>query len=181
MTIQHFAALLAAMGLLAACSDGASGPGLAHSTASDAPPEPDVQIVARQARGDLPGTCWDKIDIPAVTRKARRTVLAHPPALGDDGTTIRPPIYRHETFTQIVTPAAERWFETPCPAIKVPDFTASLQRALAARNHYTGPVDGEMTDATRNAIRQFQRPLGLDSDRLSLTAAQAMGLVINNG
>ncbi|WP_330696677.1 peptidoglycan-binding domain-containing protein [Fontisubflavum oceani] len=82
-------------------------------------------------------------------------------------------------------PAADRagrrelWFETPCQAeIRDPDFIASLQRALAARDLYRGPANGVMDARTRRAIRAFQEPQGLNSPILSMAAARQLGLVV---
>lgn len=68
-------------------------------------------------------------------------------------------------------------FETPCPDDLPPDFGASLQRALAARDLYDGAVTGRMDAATRAAIRRYQAPEGPDSGTLSLAAARRLGLV----
>lgn len=70
----------------------------------------------------------------------------------------------------------ESWFETPCPADLSPGFIASVQRALAARKLYTGPIDGQLSSQTRIAILKFQTPLGLESSILSVAAARKLGL-----
>lgn len=68
-------------------------------------------------------------------------------------------------------------FETPCPKDLPADFVPSLQRALAARDLYSGAVTGRMDAATRAAIRRYQTPEGPDSGTLSLAAARRLGLV----
>lgn len=73
--------------------------------------------------------------------------------------------------------ASGMWFEIPCPDQMTPDFVASLQRALAVRGHYSGPVTGQVNSATRDAVRAYQRENGLDSDVLSLAAAKRLGLI----
>jgi hypothetical protein len=70
------------------------------------------------------------------------------------------------------------WFEIPCAAERDPVLIASLQRALAARGLYSGPVTGGMDDATRAAVEAYQRDFGLRSGVLSLAAARALGLVV---
>ncbi len=69
------------------------------------------------------------------------------------------------------------WFETLCPAEVTPSRISALQRALAARSLYIGPVTGELDTATRAALRTYQARRGLDSGTLSRTAARQMGLV----
>jgi peptidoglycan hydrolase-like protein with peptidoglycan-binding domain len=58
----------------------------------------------------------------------------------------------------------------------VGDFAATLQRALAARGYYDGPVTGVIDAETTRAIRAYQAPLGIDSATLSLAAARRLGL-----
>ncbi|KAA2311479.1 peptidoglycan-binding protein [Pseudooceanicola sediminis] len=68
-------------------------------------------------------------------------------------------------------------FRVPCPAQMTTERIATLQRALAARGLYDGPISGHMSAATRAAIRAYQGARGLDSDLLSLAAARQMGLI----
>lgn len=70
-----------------------------------------------------------------------------------------------------------RWIETPCARDLPPDFVATLQRALAARGLFEGPVTGTVDAATRDGVRRYQTPRGLNSAVLSLGAAEQMGLV----
>ena len=71
----------------------------------------------------------------------------------------------------------ERLFAVPCPDVLDAQFWSSLQRALAARGHFDGPVNGTADAATRAAVRDYQAPRGLDSDKLSLDAARQLGLL----
>lgn len=71
----------------------------------------------------------------------------------------------------------ERLFAVPCPEVQTQDFVASVQRALAVRGLYAGPVNGRMDAETRRAVRAYQAPQGLDSDILTLDAARQLGLV----
>jgi hypothetical protein len=73
--------------------------------------------------------------------------------------------------------AEDRLFAVPCPDRLTPDLWASVQRALAARGLYSGPITGTPDAATGEAVRRFQAPLGLDSPVLSLDAARLLGLV----
>ena len=72
---------------------------------------------------------------------------------------------------------AQGGFETPCPDVLTPEFIASLQRALAARDYFVAPVTGEMDKAPRAAIASYQADLGLKRDTLSVDAARRLGLI----
>lgn len=138
-----------------------------------------VQVSTRDEAppGAAPGTCWGQDETPAVVETVTEQIIVQPPELLADGTVQRPAVYKTETRQQIVKPRKATWFETPCEADLTPEFIASLQRALAARGHYRGPVTGRMDARTRSAIRAFQRPQGLDSGMISLAAARQMGLI----
>ena len=161
MNLSPLAAL--ALAVLAAC-----GPGGMETVA---------RLDQEVPEGAPPGTCWGKEITPAVIETVTRHVEAVPAQLNPDGSTAAPPVYRTETVQEIVSPRAERWFETPCPDRMTPDFVASLQRALAARKLYSGPVSGQVDPATRAAVRAYQTPLGVASGTLSLKAALKLGLV----
>lgn len=68
-------------------------------------------------------------------------------------------------------------FRVPCPEVVTSGFIATLQRALEARGHYTGAITGRPNEATRDAIRAFQRANGFDSPILTLETAQRLGLM----
>lgn len=71
----------------------------------------------------------------------------------------------------------ETAFRVPCPELMTADFIATLQRALAVRGHYDGPITGRADSATRTAVRAFQRAQGFDSPILTLDTAQRLGLL----
>ncbi|WP_435659933.1 peptidoglycan-binding domain-containing protein [Leisingera caerulea] len=142
------------------------------------PPGGDVTRAGRYAPpGAPPGTCWSKHTSPAVIETVTSQVLAEPAQLDSSGQVIRPAIFRTDTRQQIVQPRQERWFEIPCPASMTPEFIRTVQRALAARGIYDGPIHGQMDSATRTAVQRYQKPLGLDSGTLSLDTARKLGLV----
>ena len=134
-------------------------------------------IRAEAPPGAPPGTCWDRDTSPAVIETVTAQVLVQPPQIHTDGTVRQPAVYRTETRQEIVRERADQWFRIPCEGDLIEDFTASLQRALAARSLYSGPVTGVMDAPTRRAIRAYQREEGLDSSVLSLAAARKLGLV----
>ncbi len=58
----------------------------------------------------------------------------------------------------------------------------SAQIALRDRNYYNGPVNGQMTPGTRDAIRRFQRDQNLPvTGDLNLATARELGLVTDRG
>lgn len=158
-----FAAAAAVLALQAACVQ----PQAAGSAGSGryAPP------------GAPPDSCWSRHTTPAVIETVTRQVLAEPAQLDSRGQVLRPASFRTETSQQIVTPRREQWLEIPCPEMMTPGFIRTIQRALAARGLYHGPVHGRMDRATRQAVQRYQAPLGLNSGTLSLKSARKLGLV----
>ena len=74
----------------------------------------------------------------------------------------------------------ETAFRVPCPEKVTGAFVASLQRALRARNFYSGQITGRPDAATRAAVRAYQRSDGFDSPILTLETAQKLGLSPRN-
>ncbi|WP_168192224.1 peptidoglycan-binding domain-containing protein [Pararhodobacter marinus] len=140
--------------LLSACQTAAP-----DATASRAEPAP---VSEAPMLGNSSG-CWSTDRIPAVTQVEFVSVE------GAEGLQPR---------ERVLQPAEDRLFAVPCPEQIDDDTVATLQRALAARGHYAGPITGEWDQATSEAVRRFQAPLGLDSGILTLQAAQMMGLVV---
>ncbi|MCJ8138886.1 peptidoglycan-binding domain-containing protein [Falsirhodobacter halotolerans] len=70
--------------------------------------------------------------------------------------------------------------QTLCGGDLTPDRVATLQRALAARQMYDGPVDGGMGAATRAAIARYQAVFGRDTGDLTIPAAKALGVIPGN-
>ncbi len=139
-------------------------------------PEP-VRTRATPPPGADPSKCYGQDATPAVIETVTEQVLMQPAQVSTDGLVYYPPVYKTETKQMIVEERNELWFETPCENEMTPEFIASLQRALKARGHYAGPVNGEMTGWTRRGIRSYQKPQGLDSAILSLAASRKLGLV----
>jgi hypothetical protein len=123
------------------------------------------------------GACWASDVTPMVIETETQTRLVSPEQRGPDGAVIAAAVFRSETRQNIVQQREEVWFRSPCPAEMTPDLIASLQRALKARGLYLLPLTGEMDTPTRAALRRFQADRGLESDRLSLSAARELGLV----
>ncbi|MBE0452409.1 MAG: peptidoglycan-binding protein [Roseovarius sp.] len=133
--------------------------------------------LAETPPGAAPGTCWGKQVTPAVIETVTEQVEETPAVTDAAGHVLLPARYATETRQAIVSERRVTWIETPCPDIMTPTFIASVQRALAARGIYRGPVTGALDPRTRAAIRRHQAAHGLDSDILALETARALGLV----
>lgn len=70
-----------------------------------------------------------------------------------------------------------RRYQVPCPEVVTAEFIASVQRALAARNLYQGPISGQQNEATAEAVRTYQATLGIWSSALSVEAGRKLGLL----
>lgn len=134
--------------------------------------------VAGAPPGADPNACYARHVTPAIIETVTEQVLVQPPQIKADGTVAFPAVYRSETKQKIVRERRELWFETLCQEAVTPEFIASLQRALAARSYFKGQVNGRMDAQTRKAIRAYQKAQGVDSEVLSLAAAQKLGLAI---
>jgi hypothetical protein len=121
--------------------------------------EPEVTRLNQIAPpGAEPGTCWGKHVTPAIIETVTHQIVVQPAQVMVDGTVTQPAIYKTETLQKIVRERREAWFQTPCANIMTPEFIASIQRALAARELYRGKISGEMDASTRAAVRRYQKP-----------------------
>lgn len=168
MPLKPTPAILA-IALLSACDvTPAADPGTGETPAR--------RVAAPQ--GAAPDTCWGREDAETSVREVIRDVEVVPPRTAADGTILTPGVYRRETVRELSTDGAGTLFEIPCPGTTVPDFAASLQRALAARGLFAAPVTGRYDRATRAAIRRYQQGFGLDSAQVSRRMAEELGLAI---
>lgn len=146
------------------------------------PATTDLSAVRIARQGDSPptrpeGACWAETTTPAVFETVTEQVLATPELRAPDGTLVTPATFRTETQQALAAERQSFWFQRTCDELFTPDLIATLQRALKARGVYAGPVTGVLDGETARAIREWQRPRGLDSDVLALATAQALGLV----
>ena len=153
----------------------AAAHGLAGCNLATAPRGPAVADLRDESvRGDRPttpeGACWASDATPAVIETVTEQIAEAAAPDRDAG-------YRTEIRQEIVQPREKIWFRTPCDAALSPDVVTTLQRALAARGLYKPAATGVLDPATRSAIRAFQLARGLNSDRLSLSAARELGVV----
>lgn len=164
--------------LLAACSSGGTlaGGGSASGTV------PAGLLLAGEAvrappRQAVDGECWGDETTPAVIETITDQREVTPAVVGGDGAVLTPATFQTQTRQSIVSERQDIWFRVPCPAQMVAGSIETLQRALKVRGFYRGGITGEMDGATEEAVRKYQAAQGLDSNRLSLRAAQQLGLV----
>ena len=99
---------------------------------------------------DLSGRCIGRAITPAVIETVTAQELDQPAILGPDGAVLQPARYRSVIRQNITRNRQEVLFETICPPAFTPEFVATLQRALATRGYYAGPITGVL----------IQRPVG---------------------
>lgn len=161
---------------LAACSAGPDSE-VTRAVAQTGAPA-DAPLVAPPPSGaDADGRCWATEVTPAVYENVMGQVQVVQAEIAPDGTVLRPPIYRRAPVPRLVRPRSQMTFEAPCAVQTSPDFAASVQRALAARGYFSGNVTGVFDAPTTAAIRAYQLERGLDSGKISLETARALGLV----
>lgn len=164
---RPLAALLAALTALAACSD-------PQAVSRDTPPAEGPPPLAEHTDD---GTCRARDVQPAIYEQIMGEVQVVQAEIAEDGTVLRPPIYRKAPVPRVVRERGEITFEAPCPEQMTPEFIASVQRALAARGYFAGNVTGTLDAPTTAALRAYQSERGLNSAQLSLETARALGLV----
>lgn len=121
--------------------------------------------------------CHGRKVTPAVIETVTEQIMLQPAQIGANGNILHPAIFKSEKQQRIVQERQDLWFESPCPETMTPEFVSSLQRALAVRGYYIGPINGKMGTRTRWAVRAYQREQGLNSATLSTAAARQLGLV----
>lgn len=141
-------------------------------------PAADRPVTVSEAPPGAPeGTCWHRNISPAVIETVTEQVIVRPAERNAAGKIIKPAVFRTVTRQDIVRPRSDSWIEIPCPAQMTPSFIASVQRALAVRGYYQGPITGRIDARTRISLRGYQKETGLDSSALSLDTARQLGLV----
>lgn len=127
--------------------------------------------------GASEGTCWGRIVSPALIETVTEQILVQPASEATDAVPGAAAIYRTETRQRIVNEREVTWFEAPCPDDMTTEAIATLQRALAVRDFYDGPVTGQIDAATSAAVGRYQATTGLQSHVLALSTARALGVL----
>jgi hypothetical protein len=154
--------------MLAACAGG--GP------TSVAPDPVLAQEIVNTAPKEIPGQCWAAQTRPAVIETVTEQIEVTPASIAPDGTEI-PATYRVKTSQRVIGDREMEYFRTPCEDVFSTYFLETLQRAMAARGLYKAPITGVLDTNTASAIRNWQRPRGIDSATLSMQAAKILGLL----
>jgi hypothetical protein len=150
---------------------------LAACASNDMPPDSLPAIAGAEIETDAEGRCFGRDIAPAVIETVTSSEVDRPAVIGPDGTVISPASYQTVTRQQITRERNEVSFETICPPAYTPEFVSTLQRALAARGFYMGPINGLMDTATGRAVQDFQRQDGPDSPLLAIETARTFGIV----
>jgi hypothetical protein len=124
-----------------------------------------------------PDACWDRDNLPTIIETVTEQVLVEPETRGPDGAVLTPAVFSTESRQEIVQEPGQVWFRVPCAAEVDQEFVATLQRALKARGFYLLPLTGVYDTPTGDAVRRYQATRGFDSPRLTLAAAQELGIV----
>ena len=136
-----------------------------------------IPIFYQVPPGGQRGACWGKEDTPAIVETQIRQVVKSAAVVDGRGNILKPMVLETTTVHTIVKGRTALWFEIVCPPDLTGERIANLQRALAVRGGYQGPVTGWMDAPTQRAIRRAQIPLGLNSAKLSITLARRLGIV----
>lgn len=119
--------------------------------------------------GGSDGKCYGNDVTPARTQTVTRQEQI--------GFSVEGPVYETVTRQLILTERTEVSFEIVCPDDLSPEFISALQRALAARGYYGGPINGVVDAATTNGLQAYQAQHGLNTALLDLRTAKSLGLV----
>jgi hypothetical protein len=157
--------------LLVACAP------VADPAATGQPEGGTLALIAAEIEIAEDGRCYGRDVTPAVIETVTVAELDAPAVLAEDGTVLSPATYRTVTRQEITRERGEVRFETLCPPAYTVEFVATLQRALATRGLYAGPITGVLDSATGRAVQDFQRDDGPDSPLLSIDAARRLGIV----
>lgn len=117
------------------------------------------------------------ITTPAIVETVTTQTEVSPATFDENGRVVTEAVYETATQQRITEERTEIRFEAVCPSLMTPEFLSTLQRALAARNHYTADINGRYTQTTKAAIKSYQSENGLQSNILSVNAARRLGLI----
>jgi len=88
-----------------------------------------------------------------------------------------PAKYQTVSRQEVVSPASVEWREILCETNMTTGKITEIQRALKAKGHNPGPIDGTIGSDTMAAVNAFQRSKGLPVDKyLSIATVRALGV-----
>ena len=85
-----------------------------------------------------------------------------------------PAEYQTVTKTEKVGDGRLEWRPILCETNVTPDIVTRIQRALQAKGHNPGPIDGVIGADTMAAVRSFQKANGLASGQLTMETLKAL-------
>lgn len=128
--------------------------------------------------------CTPTAKVEAPDAAAPAATATAPVATSEQRPRPRPPQYEATAPAPTGAPPATCWarlgkrrVETPCAYELTEEFVTDLQRALAARQAYDGPVTGRLDAPTRAALQGWQAAQGHDTDILLIATARSFGLI----
>ncbi len=160
---------VAALALLAGCME----PQVSRGSGGPIGPLATPVVVDPQAGG-----CFERATTPAVIETVTEQIMVQPATVRSDGTVEQPAIFRTVTRQRILRERREIEFETPCSAVRTPEFLASVQRALIARGYYSGPITGTFDARTARAVERYQIDReDVHTQQITMRTARSLGLV----
>ena len=114
------------------------------------------------------------VKIPAKYKTVTITKMVQPPQ--EKRTTI-PETYQTVTKTVKVSEGQMEWREILCDTNMTRGKVTQIQKALAAKGHNPGPIDGVIGWETMRAVNAFQKKAGLPVSRyVTVKTAEALGV-----
>ncbi|MGR3501461.1 peptidoglycan-binding domain-containing protein [Pseudaestuariivita sp.] len=167
--MQRSVLILAALALVPGC--------LGPVAPFEPPPLPLSAGYVDPPEGAPEGSCWGRALVPAIVETVTEQVVVAPASYNTDGTLATPTTFETVQRQQIVRERGEHAFEAVCEEDLTAEVVGTLQRALAVREQYNGPITEEMDWPTRQALKARQKLDGPDSDILSIDLARRLGVV----
>jgi hypothetical protein len=111
------------------------------------------------------------IKIPAEYSTVKVQKLAQP---AQEKRIAIPAEYQTVTKTEKISEGRLEWRPILCETNVTSDIVARIQRALSAKGHNPGPIDGVIGTETMSAVRSFQKANGLASGQLTIETLKAL-------
>ncbi len=114
------------------------------------------------------------VKIPAQYKTVKTTKMIEPP---QERRIKIPAEFGTVTRQEKVSEGRMEWREILCETNMTRDKIAQIQRALAAKGLYKGPIDGAIGSETVQAVMAFQKQAGLEVTRnLTVATVEALGV-----
>lgn len=138
----------------------------------------DLSVTAALIGQDrLDQACWETAILPA---EYEQNPEASSSQITKDHIDSAPVSDRKSAEQKIIKPQEEVRYRSLCADQKTPEFLSSLQRALAVRDYYQGPITGKLDTPTQAAIKRYQEAKGSRLPTITLETARELGLIAIN-